>query len=80
VYVDDVVIKTREEEGLISNLAQFFDNLRKFKMKLNPKKWTFGVPSGKLHGYMVSHRGIDPNLEKVLAINKIKLPKSLHDI
>jgi hypothetical protein len=80
VYVDDVVIKTREEEGLISNLAQFFDNLRKFKMKLNPKKWTFGVPSGKLHGYMVSRRGIDPNLEKVLNINKIKLPKSLHDI
>jgi hypothetical protein len=35
MYVDDVVIKTREE-GLISDLAETFDNLKKFKMKLNP--------------------------------------------
>jgi hypothetical protein len=57
-----------------------FDNLRKFKIKLNPEKCTFGVPSGKLLGYMVSHRGIDPNPEKVLAITKMKLPESLHDV
>jgi hypothetical protein len=54
VYVDDVVVKTREEEGLISDLAETFDNLRKFKMKLNPEKCIFGVPSGKLLRYMVS--------------------------
>jgi hypothetical protein len=53
-YVDDVVIKTREDEGLIFDLAETFDNLRKFKMKLNPEKCTFGVPSGKLVRYMVS--------------------------
>jgi hypothetical protein len=58
-YVDDVAVKTREEGGLISDLAETIDNLRKFKMKLNPEKCTFGVPSGKLLGYMVSHRGID---------------------
>jgi hypothetical protein len=58
---DDMVIKTQEEEGLISDLAETFDNLRKFKMKLNPEKCTFGVPLGKLLGYMVSHHGIDPN-------------------
>jgi hypothetical protein len=52
-YVDDVVVKTREGEGLISHLAKTFDNLRMFKMKLNPKKCTFGVPSWKLFGYMV---------------------------
>jgi hypothetical protein len=78
-YVDDVVVKT-QEEGLISNLAETFDNLRKFKMKLNPKKCTFGVPSGKLIGYMVSHRGIDPNPEKVSTITKMKPPESLHDV
>jgi hypothetical protein len=42
-YVDDVVVKTWEEEGLISDLVETFDNLRKFKMKLNPEKCTFGV-------------------------------------
>jgi hypothetical protein len=35
-YVDDVVVKTREEEGLITDLAETFNNLRKFKMNLNP--------------------------------------------
>jgi hypothetical protein len=53
-YVDDVVVKTREDEGLIFDLAETFDNLRKFKMKLNPEKCTFGMPSGKLVRYMVS--------------------------
>jgi hypothetical protein len=79
-YVDDVVVKTQEDDGLVSDLAETFDNLRKFKMKLNTEKCTFGVPSGKLLGYMVSHHGIDPNPEKVPAITKMKLPESLHDV
>jgi hypothetical protein len=80
VYVEDVVIKTQEEEGLISVLAETFSNLRKFKMKPNPKKCTFRVPSLKLLGYMVSWCGIDPNPEKVSAITKMRPPESLHDI
>jgi hypothetical protein len=71
-----MVIKTREDEGLIFDQAETFDNLRKFKMKLNPEKCTFGVPSGKLLEYMVSHYGIDPNPEKVSAITKMKPPES----
>jgi hypothetical protein len=43
-YIDDVVIKN-QEEGLISDLAETFDNLRKFKMKLNPEKCTFSMAS-----------------------------------
>jgi hypothetical protein len=78
--VDDVIVKTREEDGLISDLAETIDNLGKFKMKLNPEKCTFRVPSGKLLGYMVSRCGIDPNLEKVSAITKMKPPESLHDV
>jgi hypothetical protein len=80
VYVDNVVFKTWEEEGLISDLAETFDNLRKFKMRLSHEKCTFGVPSGKLLGYMVSRCGIDPNPEKVLAITKMKPIKSLYDV
>jgi hypothetical protein len=77
VYVDDVVVKTWEEQGLISDMVETFDNLRKFKMKLNPYMCTFSVPSGKLLGYMVSRRGIDPNLEKVSAITKMRPLESL---
>jgi hypothetical protein len=78
-YVDDVVIKNREDDRLISNLAKTFDKLRKIKMKLNPKKCTFDVPSGKLLGYMVSHCGINPNPEKVSTLTKMKPPETLND-
>jgi hypothetical protein len=61
-------------------LAETFDNLRKFKMKLNPDKCTFDVPSGKLLGYMVSYRSIDPNPKKVSAITKMEPPESLQDV
>jgi hypothetical protein len=67
-------------QRLISDLATTFDNLRKFKMKLNPEKCTFGVPLAKLLGHIVSRHGIDPNPEKVSAITKMKPPKSLHDV
>jgi hypothetical protein len=79
-YIDHVVIKTQEDEGLISNLAETLDNPRKFKMRLNPEKCTFSVPLGKLLWHMVSRRGIDVNPEKVLAITKMKPPESLHDV
>jgi hypothetical protein len=79
-YVDDVVVKTQEEKGLIFDLVETFDNLRKFKMKLNPDKCIFGVPSGKLLGYKVSRHGINPNPERMSAITKMKALKSLHDV
>jgi hypothetical protein len=72
-----VVVKTWEDEGLIFDLVENFNNMRKFKLKLNPEKCTFYVPSGKLLGYMVSRSGINPNPEKVSIITKMKPPVSL---
>ena len=53
-YVDDVVIKTRDTSTLIDNLDRTFKALNKYKLKLNPKKCIFGVPSGILLGNVVS--------------------------
>jgi hypothetical protein len=64
-YVDDVVVKTTEEDKLISDLTATFANLREFKWKLNPTKCVFGVPSGLLLGFMVGHQGIEANPVKV---------------
>jgi len=58
VYVDDIVVKTAQASDLIANLAITFANLRRFRVKLNPKKCVLGVPTGKLLGYIVSERGI----------------------
>jgi hypothetical protein len=65
VYIDDVVITTREEESLISDLAETFDNLNRYKLKLNLTKCSFGVSTGQLLGFLVSARGIEANPEKI---------------
>lgn len=54
VYVDDMIGKSRTEEDHLVNLRKLFVRLRKFKLRLNPAKFTFGVRSGKLVGFIVS--------------------------
>jgi hypothetical protein len=65
------VVKSEKRGNLLDDLKETFDNLRKFKMMLNPKTCVFGVSSGNLLGYMVSSRGIDANPKKVEAIEKL---------
>jgi hypothetical protein len=70
-YVDDIVIKTRKADDLVDDLRVVFDYLRANGVKLNPEKCVFGVPRGMLLGYIVSQRGIEPNLEKVTALERM---------
>jgi hypothetical protein len=65
VYIDDVVITTREEETLIGKLRETFDNLDMYKLKLNPTKCSFGVLAGQILRFLVSARGIEANPEKI---------------
>src|SRR3954468_3920415 len=74
VYVDNIVIKTYSASMLLDDLRETFAALNKYKIKLNPKKCVFGVPAGKLLGYMVSARGIEANPEKVQAIARMQEP------
>ena len=54
VYVDDMLVKSREELGHLDDLKETFATLRQYQMKLNPRKCAFGVASGKFLGFMVS--------------------------
>jgi hypothetical protein len=73
-YIDDIVVKSEKHGDLLDDLKKTFDNLRKFKIMLNPKKCVFGVSSGKLLGCMVLSQGIDANPKKVEAIEKLQPP------
>jgi hypothetical protein len=79
-YVDDVVVKTRHSDTLIAYLEETFASLREYRWKLNPNKCVFGVPSGKLLGFIISHRGIEANPEKISAITKMKHPTCIKDV
>jgi hypothetical protein len=70
-YVDDIVVKTKKADDLVNDLRMAFDCLRANGVKLNPEKCVFGVPRGMLLGYIVSQRGIEPNPEKVTALERM---------
>ena len=76
-YIDDVVIKIRHVESLIDDLRLTFDNLRTYDIKLNPEKCVFGVPAGKLLGFIVSNRGIEVNPAKIQALSQLATPTGL---
>ena len=65
---------------MIADLSETFANLRKYKMKLNTTKCVFGVPAGKLPGFIISERCIEANPEKIKAINDLKKPECLRDV
>jgi hypothetical protein len=70
-YVDDIVVKTRKVDNLVSDLRIAFGCLRANGVKLNPEKCVFGVLRGMLFGYIVSQRGIEANPEKVAALERM---------
>jgi hypothetical protein len=79
-YVDDVVIKTRNSDTLIADLEETFVSLREYCWKLNPNKSVFGILSGNILGFIVSHRGIEANPEKISAITSMKAPTCIKDV
>ncbi|RVW62232.1 Transposon Ty3-I Gag-Pol polyprotein [Vitis vinifera] len=54
VYVDDMIVKSRGRADHLDALERFFERIRKFRLRLNPKKCTFGVTSGKLLGHILT--------------------------
>ncbi|KAK0583054.1 hypothetical protein LWI29_032902 [Acer saccharum] len=61
VYVDDMLTKSVTAERHSEDLKETFEVLRRYKMKLNPNKCVFGVPSGRFLGVQVHQRGIEVN-------------------
>jgi hypothetical protein len=80
VYVDDIVIKSTKADSLLDDLRETFANLDRYSIKLNPKKCSFGVPTGQLLGYLISKRGIESNPEKIQAIINVQPPRTLRHV
>ncbi|RVW84684.1 Transposon Tf2-2 polyprotein [Vitis vinifera] len=80
VYVDDMIVKSRDRTDHLAALQRFFERIRQFRLRLNPKKCTFGVASGKLLGHIVSERGIEIDLEKIRAILDMPAPRTEKEI
>ena len=80
VYVDDMLVKSLDEEKHLDDLQETFDTLRRYNMKLNPSKCAFGVSSGKILGFMVSYRGIEKNPNKIQVILDMEPPRNIKEV
>ena len=77
VYVDNMIVKSKDRGGHITNLRKFLERLKEYKPRLNTLKCTFGVTAGKLLGFLVSDKGIVLDPSKIKAILDMPPPKSI---
>ena len=52
-YVNEIVVKSKNEEDHIADLKETFAILREAGLKLNLEKCIFGVSRGKVLGYII---------------------------
>ena len=66
-----MVVKSKLESEHINDPGNIFEILKRHKLRINASKCSFGVGSGKVLGYMVTHRGIEVNPDQIKAINNL---------
>ena len=71
-----MVVKRKVVSEHVGDLVNNFGILRKHKLHLNASKCSFGVGSGKFLGNMVTHRGIEVNLDQIKAIKGLQAPRN----
>jgi hypothetical protein len=79
-YVDDIVVKSVQRKDHISDLAETFANMRAANLKLNPEKCVFDIHKGKVLGCLVSTKGIEANLDKIMALVEMQDPVLVKDV
>ncbi|XP_019435874.1 PREDICTED: uncharacterized protein LOC109342323 [Lupinus angustifolius] len=80
VYMDDMIAKSLPGEDHISIVENIFQQLRKYNMRLNPEKCTFGVEAGKFLGFLLTSRGIEANPSKFQAIIDMRSPRIIKEV
>ena len=68
VYIDDMLVKSVKAELHVDHLAESFQVLKDYKVKLNPNKCAFGVSTGKFLGFIVNSREIEENPDKIKVV------------
>ncbi|KAL0345504.1 UNVERIFIED_CONTAM: Retrovirus-related Pol polyprotein from transposon [Sesamum radiatum] len=80
VYVDDMLVKSKEVGNHVVDLEETFSVLRKYRLKLNPAKCTFEVWGGRFLGFMITQRGIKANPLKIKVILDMKVLTNVNEV
>ena len=80
VYIDDMLVKSTTAKLHIAHLSEAFQILRNYNIKLNPAKCAFGVSADKFLGFIVNHRGIEANPDKIKAVLDMQSPSGIKEV
>ena len=80
VYIDDMLVKSTMVELHIAYLAEAFQILKEYNMKLYPSKCAFRVSAENYLGFIVNNRGIEANLNKIKVVLNMLSPSSLKEV
>ena len=79
-YVNNMAVKSKEVSEHLVDLDEVFSILRKFKLRLNTSKCSFGAWSGKLLGYIITYRGIEVNSNYIKAVHYLHPPQNPKEV
>ena len=80
VYIDDMLVKSVKVELHVAHLAESFQVLKNYNMKLNPTKSAFGISAEKFLGFIVNSRGIEANPDKIKSVLDMQPPSNTKEV
>ncbi|XP_042624230.1 uncharacterized protein cuzd1.1 [Cyprinus carpio] len=80
VYLDDVIIFSRDFESHCERLELVFNRLRQHGLKLKPSKCFLLRPEVKFLGHQISSEGIKVDNEKVKALDTWPVPRNVREV
>nr|KYP33891.1 Transposon Ty3-G Gag-Pol polyprotein [Cajanus cajan] len=80
VYVDDIIVGSKQKEDHLCHLKLAFERMRKHGLKMNPLKCAFGVTTGEFLGFVIHQKGIEVNRNKTKAIIETKPPSNKKEL
>ena len=80
VYIDDMVVKSKQKGRHIKDLQGAFEVLWQHKLRLNAEKCAFGVGAGKFLGYLIIDQWIEVNPDQIDAVKRLKSPSNLKEV
>mgnify|MGYP005983784255 FL=1 len=79
-YLDDLIVLSESDEQHIQDLGKIFERMKLFRLRMNRKKCPFGRSEVQYLGHIVSVRGLEPDVRKVEAIQKIPPPRNVKEV